>query len=244
MRIGRKIATGIAIVMLICGIGLFFYPHISQYFFQRQADHAIDTFQSAVAQVREKEKNVADETTLGNDPLQELYRRMQEYNENLFQTGQSELVDPFSYEQPSFDLSQFGFAENIVGYIEIPKIEVRLPIYLGASRENMKKGAVHLSQTSLPIGGADTNCVIAAHRGSPSSVMFRNIHKLAVGDEIYIANFQETLTYKVVETKIISPDAIHEVMIQPGEDMVTLSSCNPLGSNTQRYIVYAKRADS
>ncbi len=244
MNKGRKIVTGIAIVMLICGIGVFFYPHISQYFFQKQADRAIDMFQGAVTEVREIEQSGDNEVALQDDSLQELYRRMQEYNENLFCTGQSGLVDPFSYEQPSFDLSAFGFAENIIGYIEIPKIEVRLPIYLGANRENMKKGAVHLSQTSLPVGGTNTNCVIAAHRGSPSALMFRNIHKLAVGDEIYIANFREGLTYKVVETKIILPDEIDKVMIQPGEDLVTLSSCHPLGSNSQRYIVYAKRADT
>lgn len=241
MKIGRKIATGVGIVMLICGIGLFSYPYISQFFFQKQADRAIASFQDAVAEADREDDRDSD---LSTDPLEQLYQRMQEYNENLFLTGQSGLVDPFAYEQPSFDLAEFGFAENIVGYIEIPKIDVRLPIYLGASKENLDKGAVHLSQTSLPIGGENTNCVIAAHRGSTIGYMFRNIHKLAVGDEIRIANFRETLTYRVAETKIILPDDIDEVMIQPERDLVTLSSCNPLGQNYQRYIVYAERAES
>lgn len=240
MKIGRKIATAVGIVMLICGIGLFSYPYVSQFFFQKQADGAIAAFQSAVAEMAEEPPSGA---LAAEDPLEDLYQRMQEYNENLYLTGQSGLVDPFSYEQPSFDLAEFGFAENIVGYIEIPKIDVRLPVYLGASKENMDKGAVHLSQTSLPVGGENTNCVIAAHRGSLIGYMFRNIHKLAVGDEIRITNFKETLTYRVTETKIILPDDIDEVMIQPERDLVTLSSCNPLGYNYQRYIVYAERVE-
>ncbi|MCI8589530.1 MAG: class C sortase [Clostridiales bacterium] len=237
---GRKMITIIAVIMLLCGIILFSYPYVSQYFFQKQAGDAIDAFQNAVAQSREENK----EKTAAEDPLQTLYQQMRAYNENLFLTGQVGLVDPFSYEQPSFDLSGFGFAENIVGYIEIPRIDVCLPIYLGASKENMNQGAVHLSQTSLPIGGQNTNCVIAAHRGSVKGTMFRNIHKLAIGDDIYITNFKETLLYRVIETKIIEPDDISEILIQPGEDMVTLSSCHPLGSNHQRYLVYAKRVAS
>ena len=238
---GRKIAIGIAIIMLLSGISLLAYPNVSQYFFQKQAGKAIDTFQSAVTQMKKEAKS---DSAPGEDPLQGLYQRMRAYNERLFLTGQASLVDPFSYEQPSFDLAEFGFSENIVGYIEIPHIDVYLPIYLGASKENMNKGAVHLSQTSLPIGGDNTNCVIAAHRGSLKGFMFRKIHQLEKGDDIRITNFKETLVYRVVETKIIEPDAINEIMIQPGKDMITLSSCHPLGSNYQRYIVYAERAIS
>ena len=101
--------------MLICGIGLFSYPYVSQFLFQKQADEAITAFQSAVADMGEESQSGA---LTAEDPLEDLYRRMQEYNENLYLTGQSGLVDPFSYEQPSFDLAEFGFAENIVGYIQ------------------------------------------------------------------------------------------------------------------------------
>lgn len=226
--------------MLAAGVGLFSYPYISQYFFQKRANEAIEDFQNSTVEKFEEESGGGS----SDDRLDDLYRRMEEYNENLFLTGQIGLADPFSYETPSFDLLEFGFAENIVGYIEIPKIDVRLPVYLGASEENMNKGAVHLSQTSLPIGGNNTNCVIAAHRGSTIGFMFRNIHKLEIGDEIYVANFRETLTYKVVETKIILPNEIDEVMIRAGKDMVTLSSCNPIGHNYERYIVFSERVES
>ena len=97
---------------------------------------------------------------------------MQEYNQEIYKNRQSGLSDQLSYQTPSFDLTKWGLEDNVVGYITIPKMEVELPIYLGASEENMKHGAVHLSQTSLPIGGNNTNCVIAAHRGYRGAPFF------------------------------------------------------------------------
>lgn len=235
MKKGKKTLTGIALILLLCGIALLLYPKIRQNIYQQQANRTIENFRNDV--LRRQSAYEAQE-----DPLSNLYIRIQRYNEALFQTGQSGLVDPFSYEEPSFDLSEFGLEENIIGYIEIPKIDVRLPIYLGASRENMMKGAAHLSKTSLPVGGKNTNCVIAAHRGSRVGLMFRNIHKLKAGDEIYIVNLWETLTYRVTGSEIILPDDIEKIMIRSDEDMITLSSCHPLGGySSQRYIVYATR---
>lgn len=183
-RKARTTVSVIALVLLVAGIGLFSYPHIRQHFYQKEADAAIEAFiQAAEEQLAMKDKPGEQRP---NFLLSELYGQMREYNEKLFATGQSGLKDPFSYELASFDLAKFGLVDNIVGYIEIPKLGVRLPIYLGASEENMNKGAVHLSQTSLPIGGENTNCVIAAHRGSLRGYMFRNIDELEPGDEIRI----------------------------------------------------------
>lgn len=235
----RKITSLVAVILLICGLGLFSYPHIRQYFYQKKADAAIQDFLDAA----DDQPDESGDDQSPASPLNDLYEQMQEYNENLFYTGQSDLKDPFSYEVPSFDLAEFGLADNIVGYIEIPKIGVRLPIYLGASAENMNKGAVHLSQTSLPIGGENTNCVIAAHRGSLRGYMFRNIDELEAGDEIRIVNFREALTYTVTETAIIMPDDIERIMIRPGADMVTLSTCHPVGYNHHRLIVYAEKSE-
>lgn len=238
MKAARKIITAAAVIMLICGIALISYPYVSQYIFQKHANEEIEVFISEAAKMKEASASLAEGES---DPLEALYSEMQKYNEKLYREGQSGISDPFTYEEPSFDLTSFGFAENIIGYIEIPKIDVRLPIYLGASKENMDKGAVHLTKSSLPIGGENTNAVIAAHRGSLIGLMFRNIHKLEIGDELYITNFRETLTYKITETAIIRPSETDKVLIRPGEDMLTLSTCHPLGTNTQRYIVYAKR---
>ena len=172
--------------------------------------------------------------------LNDLYEWMRAYNLDLYEKKQSTLSDPFSYSQPNIDLSDYGIADNCVGYITIDKMDITLPIYLGANNENMRNGAVHLTETSFPIGGQNTNAVIAAHRGT-TRVMFRNIHKLEIGDPVVIKNFRETLTYRVSEIKIIHPADVDELLIQDGRDLVTLISCHPLGQNYQRYVVYCER---
>ena len=162
-------------------------------------------------------------------------------NKELYKNKQANLVDPFSYEQPTIDLSEYGIKDNIIGYIRIPKMDIELPILLGANATNMKKGAVHLTETSYPIGGENTNSVIAAHRGYGKALLFRNIDKLEKGDKIYIQNFREELVYEVYEIKLVTPDDISELSIQDGEDIITLITCHPYRVNTQRYIVKAKR---
>ena len=177
------------------------------------------------------------------EELDELFNKMQSYNENIFNEGQQKLLDPFSYELPSFDLLELGFKDNIIGYLTIPKMEIEIPIYLGATQENMKKGAGHLSETSIPIGGNNTNSVIAAHRGMKSHPMFRDIENLSIGDEVKITNMWDELIYKVVETKVINPDEISEVLIQEGRDLITLITCHPYTKNYQRYVVYCERQE-
>ena len=152
------------------------------------------------------------------------------------------LADPFSYEARSIDLAAFGIRDDLFGFLEIPKLNVRLGIYLGATRANMARGAVHLTQTSLPIGGINTNAVIAAHRGTRKQDMFLHIDRLQPGDSVMITNAWKTLRYTVTSTEIITPDAFGKVLIRPGRDMVTLISCNPYGQHTQRYVVYCDRA--
>ena len=105
----------------------------------------------------------------------------------------------------------------------------------------MKKGAVHLTETSYPIGGENTNSVIAAHRGYGKAQLFRHIEKLEYGDKIYIQNFREELVYEVYEIKLVNPDTISELAIEEGKDIITLITCHPYRVNAQRYIVKAKR---
>ena len=175
------------------------------------------------------------------DPLEKLYEELKFRNEELYKNKQENLVDPFSYEQPSIDLSEYGIQDNTIGYIRIPKMEIEVPILLGANSANMKKGAVHLTETSYPIGGENTNSVIAAHRGYGKAKLFRHIEKLEKEDLIYIQNFREELVYKVYEIKLVTPDSISELAIQEGQDIITLITCHPYRVNTQRYIVKAKR---
>ncbi len=176
-----------------------------------------------------------------NKDYSELLEQMKAYNTEIFENGQEGLSDAWSFEQDAFDLKILGLEDNLVGYITIPAMDEELPLYLGADEENLSKGAAVLAKTSMPIGGMNTNCVIAGHRGYGGAAMFRDIEALSVGDKVYITNPWETLTYEVVHTIAIRPDDLDAVKIVEGEDLVTLVTCHPYMHNYQRYVVYCQR---
>ncbi|OUP65471.1 hypothetical protein B5F12_03360 [Pseudoflavonifractor sp. An176] len=174
---------------------------------------------------------------------QDLREAMEAYNLQLSQ-DQSGLDSVGSYEAPGLNLEDYGMeADDAVGYVEIPAMEVTLPLYLGASRAHMNDGATVLGQTSMPIGGISTNCVIAAHRGWNGKAMFRDVELLQEGDLVYLTNLWETLTYQVTGISIIWPDEVEAVAIQPSQDMVTLLTCHPYIVGTHRYLVYCQRVE-
>lgn len=132
-----------------------------------------------------------------------LWKDMTAYNEEIFKQGQAGLSCKLDYQQPSFRLADYGLKEEVFGVITIPAMELEMPIYLGATEQHMADGAAQLSQTSLPIGGANTNSVIAGHRGYGGASYFRYIDQLQIGDTITVTNLWEQLTYRVAEIKII-----------------------------------------
>lgn len=249
----NKIKKISIIIIFFIGLLIFIYPTASKIINNYLIQKTISNYKQDIAKINvtdndeNQNKSLEVEGEANNshtkEELDELFNKMQSYNENIFNEGQQKLLDPFSYELPSFDLLELGFKDNIIGYLTIPKMEIEIPIYLGATQENMKKGAVHLSQTSIPIGGNNTNSVIAAHRGMRSHPMFRDIENLSIGDEIKVTNMWDELIYKVVETKIISPDEVSEVLIQEGRDLITLITCHPYTKNYQRYVVYCERQE-
>jgi sortase A len=129
----------------------------------------------------------------------------------------------------------------VYGYITIDKININMAIYLGASEYNMSLGAAHLSQTSIPIGGKNTNSVIAGHCGYGGRQMFRYIENLSVGDEVKITTPFNKLTYKVVDKKTIKPNALENIKIQKGKDMITLFTCTPYPTSKYRCCVFCER---
>ena len=135
----------------------------------------------------------------------ELYAAMQAYNEAIFADGQSGLTDAFAYENPPLDLTDYGYDEEVLAMLWIPRLDLELPVYLGASQENMAKGAALLGQTSMPLGGENTNTVLAAHRGYYGAEMLRNVQQIQVGDKIQLTTPWDTLIYRVAELKIIDP---------------------------------------
>lgn len=225
----NRILIIFAIAFILAGLTVLFLPIITNWLYNEEVKKSKDEFFNIA---------VSQENEL---LFQELYNELKARNDILYISKQKDLKDPFSYEQPTIDLKDYGLENNIIGFISIPKMEIEIPIYLGANTQNMEKGAVHLTETSYPIGGENTNAVIAAHRGYSWAQMFRHIEKLEIGDEVYIQNFRETLTYKVSEIKIIQPTDIHELFIQDGKDMITLITCHPYRENTHRYVVYCER---
>ena len=236
-----------ASVVALAGVCLLLYPKVNNLIYQNKVATQKDAFCKKMQEMSfpagSGPDNYNDDNSdyfLMQHPYDDLFQFLKAENERLYVTGQDDLSDVFSYETAGIDLSCYGLDDGCVGFLEAPSIGVVLPIFLGANTENMKKGAVHMTQTSYPIGGKNTNAVIAAHRGGTCE-MLRNIHQIQLGDEIIITNFKERLTYQAIEVRIILPTDVGDVKIQEGRDLITLLSCNPLGKNHQRYVLYCER---
>jgi len=219
--------------LALAGIGFLIYPWVSNQVYDLGVNSQKKNYINRVHTVQAGT----------HDALDDLYYYLQSENERIYNTGQASLVDAFSYQQSNVDLAQYGIENNCIGFIEIPSINCEMPIYLGANTENLKLGAVHLTQTSYPIGGENTNAVIAAHR-SITVNMLKDIDSISVGDLVIVTNFREQLHYRVVGCEVIQPNQTNKIMIQPGKDMITIFSCHPYGSTAQRYVVYCERIDA
>lgn len=175
-------------------------------------------------------------------PYENLYLDIRDYNKWLYATRQESLDSREAYQAYRFDLTEYGLSNQVFGVIQIPKMELEMPLYLGASDENMSNGAAVLAQTSIPIGGENSNSVIAGHRSWNGYKYFLDIELLEAGDLVYITNLWGTLTYRVTEIQIINPNEIDAILIRPGKDMITLLTCHPYGSGgLYRYLVFCER---
>lgn len=240
--------TTMLLLFYLAALAMASYPFLNAFLFERQADGQIQYFLEAIEMQDQPETE--EENTSDSDGIEkkltypELYEAMKLYNASLFHTDQLILDSVGSYEQPALTLSDYGLnTGDTIGYISIPAMEVELPLYLGASEENMAAGAVVLGGTSLPIGGENTNCVIAGHRGYRGIPYFREIETLQKGDLVEVTNPWETLIYQVVSWEIIQPDDVEAIKIQTGKDMITLLTCHPYRVGTQRYLVYCERVE-
>ncbi len=227
----KGIINILGILFVAAGVLLFACPYAINGYNNKKTENMIESYNEVILSQAEE----------GNPLLDKLKDDIDLYNKSLVENGQ-EVSDPFFYTGESVDLTQYGFENNMFGYIELPTINVRLGIFLGATKENMNLGAVHLDNTSMPVGGINTNCVIAAHRGAGRyGDMFRSINKLQIGDSVKITNPWEELEYKVTDIFAIEPKDIDKILIQENKDMITLVSCHPYGSSKYRYIVYCER---
>lgn len=245
MRKRQVVLLLLCFLFLLAGVGVLLYPSWHAWQEEQKIHQIVQSFRNRTQELAPQKpqfESESTEVTESTTPYPELLEAMRAYNRDIWIDGQSGLCDPWSYQTPVFDLAEYGVPDDTVGILTIPKVDLELPIYLGATAEHLASGAAQLSQTSMPIGGTNTNCVLAGHRGWYGALFFRHIELLEVGDEVTIQNLWETLTYQVVEIKVIEPNEIEEILVQPGRDMVTLLTCHPYGSGGRyRYVVYCER---
>lgn len=216
----KKIYFSILILITLIALGFLLYPSFSNYINNKFAV-------STISDYTEKINNVKDEE------VDDLIKNINKYNEDLFNgTAENELPDYLNIHQG-----------DVLGYIEIPSINIKLPIYYGTSVDILKKGVGVLEGTSLPVGGENTHSVLSAHTGLTNQKLFTDIDKLKDGDIFYLHILKKDLAYKVDQIKVVHPDEIDELKISEGQDYVTLLTCYPYGINTERLLVRGERTD-
>ena len=223
----RKLSFMLAALLAVAGVCVMLWPVVTGHTLQTNADEAVQNF----LEERKPEQQYP-----------ELLADLQAYNRRIYDEKQSGLVDLEACEAPAADLTAYGVEDEIIGVLEIPAMELTMPVYLGVSDEHLAAGAAVLGNTSAPIGGDDTNCVIAGHRGWKGADYFRHIDRLQVGDTVTLTNLWKTLTYTVADIQIIQPHEVDKIKIQQGRDLLTLVTCHPYASGgRQRYVVYCER---
>ena len=226
----RKTALVLAALLAVAGICVILWPVFTGQRLQADTDAAVQEF---LVERNEPEQQYP-----------ELLAVLQEYNRQLYVEKQSGLVDLKACEEPAVDLTAYGIDNEIIGVLEIPAMELTMPVYLGASDAHLAAGAAVLGNTSAPIGGDNTNCVIAGHRGWKGADYFRHIDRLQIGDTVTLTNLWETLTYTVADIRIIQPHEVDKIKIQQGRDLLTLLTCHPYASGgRQRFVVYCERTE-
>lgn len=216
-------------IIFLAGFLLLLYPLISNMVHQRQQSDAVASYDSAVSNRSEEE-------------IQEILNQATEYNNMLFQSNGAivDNMDTSILSDESYN-SLLNQANGIMGSIEIPKIDVDLPIYHGTEDDVLSVGVGHIQGTSLPVGGENTHCVLSGHRGLPGSSLFTRLDEMKEGDLFFLSVMGETLAYKVYDIQVVDPDNTEVLEITADKDDVSLVTCTPYGLNTHRLVVTGER---
>ena len=225
----KHLSTFFLILVLLIGLSLLLYPSVSDYWNSFHQSRAIASYAEQVA-------------NLDNDTYDHLWEDARAYNRSLMVRDNAYLL---SEEQKAeyerlLDVSGLG----IMGYIEIPSIDVSLPIYHGTEESVLQIAVGHLDWTSLPVGGMSTHCVLSGHRGLPSAKLFTDLDRLVEGDVFMLRVLDEVLTYEVDQVLIVEPHETDALHIVEGEDYCTLVTCTPYGINTHRLLVRGHRIEN
>ena len=225
----KKIVTICAAVLFLTALGLTLYPLISNYVNQKYASEIQTAYQELIQQ--------RDDSI-----LQETKQPAVAYNLAIT-PGTADAYSEESLLSAAEDYDdQLDIAGNgIMGYVEIPKIQVNLPIYHGTDAEVLDRGVGHLLGSSLPVGGENTHTILSGHSGMASQKMFTDLEQLTQGDMFYLNVLNETLAYHVTEINTVLPYETDLLGIVPGEDLCTLITCTPYGVNTHRLLVRGSR---
>ena len=221
--------TVLFILILFAGLSLLLYPSISNYWNSFHSTQAIANYTEKVA-------------NLDHQEYDSLWNAARRYNEELLQHGTAYRLTDEQAQQYESLLNVSGL--GIMGSIEIPDIDVSLPIYHGTDESVLQVAVGHLEWSSLPVGGEGTHCVLSGHRGLPSAKLFTHLDKLEKGDTFLLCILDEVLTYEVDQILIVEPQETAALQIEPGKDYCTLVTCTPYGINTHRLLVRGHRIDT
>lgn len=220
-------------IIFLAGLSLLLYPFVANQWNNYRQKQLISSYEQTVSQ---------KEASNGIDYDAEL-KKAEAYNEALLP---SILPDSFAIAAASEEDQTYMNTLNIagdemMGIVEIPKIDIKLPIYHTTEEDVLKQAAGHLEGSSLPIGGKSTHAVISAHRGLPSASLFTDLDQLKKGDHFLIHVLNKTLCYEVDKISVVKPEETSALAVEEGEDLITLLTCTPYGVNTERLLVRGHR---
>lgn len=224
----KRIRVIFCVIIFMTGLGIASYPFISNMVAQRHASQVVKDYETNVEEMDEEKIDAMKEAA-------------KKYNEQLSNVVSVDDENENNEQGESYaDLLNIG---ESLGYITIPKINVNLPIYNGTSQDVLSKGVGHMEQSSYPLGGESTHCVLTGHRGLPSAVLFTDLDKLEIGDEFYLHVLDEILAYKLDQIKVVEPNESGDLEIIDGKDYCTLVTCTPYAINSHRLLVRGERTE-
>ncbi|MDD7389585.1 MAG: class C sortase [Lachnospiraceae bacterium] len=225
----KHFSTIILVLVFITGLSLLLYPSLSDYWNSFHQSRAIAGYAEAVSRIDDVD-------------YEKIWNAAVTYNEKLLSGGNRWFLN--EKEQEEYDSLLNISGNGVMGYVEIPKINVSLPIYHGTDEGVLQVAVGHIAGSSLPVGGSGTHCVISGHRGLPSAKLFTNLDQMEKGDTFMLRVLDETLTYEVDQILIVEPDDISALDIEEGKDYCTLVTCTPYGVNTHRLLVRGHRIEN
>ena len=225
----KRDKVGILLVlMLFIGVCGLLYPSVSQYWNSKTQTRAVENYQALLDSLKEEDYTA-------------FFQAAEEYNTTLAEL-KDPLVDCRRLEGYEEILNVSG--NGIMGYVDIQKLGVELPVYHGISTEVLNIACGHLEGTSFPVGGESTHCVLSAHRGLPHAKLFTELDKMELGDTFTVTVLDRTVTYQVDQIKVVRPSETDDVRIIEGADHCTLLTCTPYGINSHRLLVRGTRIEN